>query len=102
MNKYSVGSLKRISKAAARKLWGQGHTISLCPNNLRPDGGWRPNVDYFNEEQKTRDFDAVVNEFEYFNCTGTETGKYTAFYLRAPEVNNLAEKLDKVNIGAKI
>ena len=36
--------------------------------------GWRIKAD------DGRDFDALINEFEYYNCT-SETGRYTAFYL---------------------
>ena len=44
MNKFSTARLTRITKAAARKLWGKAD-ISLCPCKLRPDGGFHPNID---------------------------------------------------------
>lgn len=82
MNNLSFKTLERISKAKARLLWGKNKTISICPVKLMPDGPWRPNVDYLEEEQKGRGFDAVVNSFIYYNCCWNETGYYPAFYLR--------------------
>ena len=92
MNKYTFGNLTRISKAKARKLWGKAD-ISLCPSNLRPGFPWRPNIDVFAadiskalaseyaHESEAASFDDYVQNFEWYNCTGNETGKYTAFYL---------------------
>lgn len=92
MNAFSTARLTRITKAAARKLWGKAD-ISLCPCKLRPDGVWRPNIDIFaaeinenkeiwGEAQKySWDFDARVQNFEWYNCQMNETGYYTAFYL---------------------
>jgi hypothetical protein len=82
MNKFTIGNLTRVSKGIARKLWGQNKILSLCPVKLRPDGPWRPNIDVFPEEQKEKEFDKFVNEFEWYNCQLNETGYYTAFYIR--------------------
>lgn len=92
MNKYSTPRLTRISKAKARKLWGKAD-MSFCPCKLRPDGAFRPNIDIFakgiaeklnSEYESERDeaqFDALVSNFEWYNCQLHETGYYTAFYL---------------------
>lgn len=92
MNAYETKRLKRISKAKARKLWGKAD-LSLCPVNLAPDGGFRPNMDVFAKdissllsseydfERNRADFDAYVQNFEWYNCPSNETGTYTAFYL---------------------
>ena len=82
MNRHSFAGLTRVSKRAARKIWGTDKTISLCPANLCPDGPWRVNLDVFPEEQKARAFDEMVNSFEFYNCNMNETGYYTAFYIR--------------------
>ena len=82
MNKHSFPGLTKISKAAARELWGQNKTISLCPAKLRPDGPFRPNMDYFPDQQKQNEFDEVVSSFEWYNCQMNETWFYTAFYVR--------------------
>ena len=92
MNAMKFGNLTRISKAAARKLWGK-RDMSLCPGNLRPGFPWRPNVDVFaaevagrlaseyEHERKAASFDTYVASFEWYNCPSRETGLYTAFYL---------------------
>lgn len=92
MNRYKIGSLIRISKPKARKLWGK-RDMSLCPVNLRPGFPRYPNIDIFaaniatalasqwEHERKEADFDIYVRNFEYYNCTCEETGFYTSFYL---------------------
>ena len=77
---------RRISKAKARKLWGTGPTISLCPVKLRPGGPWQSDIRYFVEEQREREFDRLVNSFVWYNCQHNETGYYPAFYLVTQEV----------------
>lgn len=68
--------MARISKAQARKLYDNGGTITIVPCNLRP-GAW--GVDINNADGRT--FDAVVNEFAYYNCGYAETGRRPAFYI---------------------
>ena len=80
MNAHQFGNLTRISKRKARKLWGTCK-IHLCPCNLRPGGPWCPDMPVFPEEQRERDFYKYVRTFEWYNCTGRETGTYTAFYI---------------------
>lgn len=72
----------RISKAAARRRWGvSGQTIALCPCNLRPGFPWAPHITCGASEQIARPFDAAISSFEHYNCTGSETGLYAAFYV---------------------
>lgn len=80
MNRITTPRLTRITKTAARKLWGKAD-LSFCPCNLRPDGSFRPNIDIFAKDVETQLFDDTVSNFEWYNCTGKETGNYTAFYL---------------------
>ena len=67
---------RRISKAAARKVYAAGLHLILCPVGMRPDTPWH--IEAF-VEHRNESFDSVVNAFEYFNCNA-ETGYYTAFY----------------------
>lgn len=85
---------KRIDKRQAKRLYDDEKTIVLCPCNLRPFGFYNPQIDinkmdYLKHGYKTPllydgtneyDFKTRVNSFEFYNCTNTETGKYTAFY----------------------
>ena len=80
----SKTTFRRISKRAARKLWGSTTTapsIALCPVKLRPGFPWAPHITYHAAEQIERPFDTSVNSFEYYNCNLNETGYYTAFYI---------------------
>jgi hypothetical protein len=75
-----VTEYRRITKRAARKLWGK-EAIALCPVNLRPGFPWASHmVVSVRAVQEGVTFENIVNDFEFYNCTGKETGTYTAFY----------------------
>ena len=92
MNRYRFGNLTRIGRRKARLLWGK-EDMSLCPVNLRPGPPWRPDMRVFaheiaralaseyEHERRAADFDVYIRNFEYYNCTCSETGTYTAFYI---------------------
>jgi len=85
MNNYSIRSgdrvYNRITKAQAQKLWGK-RVIALCPCGLRPGAPWHPDclVIPSDAQDPEREFDSYVCNFEWYNCSNNETGKYTAFY----------------------
>jgi hypothetical protein len=93
MNKYEFTSngrmFTRVSKAAARKAFVNGFTIAFCPSNLRPGTPWYPELITDRESRDcladdigaANEFQSLLNSFEYFNCTTSETGKYTAFFI---------------------
>lgn len=72
MNKYSFtnnGKMwERITKKQARAAYNNGLTVLFCPVNMRPFTPWHLEID-------------VNKNFEGYNCTGNETGRYTAFYI---------------------
>lgn len=81
MNKISIGGYTRISKHAARKRFFDCEATYMTPCNFRPESPWAqpvpvPVYDTHNS------FTEIVNAFEYYNCTNSETGKYAAFYVR--------------------
>ena len=79
----------RIPKNKARVAYNNGLTVIFCPCNLRPFGFWPvecdikkdPNYKPFYPGDLENTFDFKVNVFERYNCTDSETGKYTAFYI---------------------
>lgn len=88
---------KRIDKRQAKRAYDAGKTIVLCPCNLRPFGMWAPEVDINKNDFKKMgydepliypdgssdmDFKKRLMYFEYYNCTNTETGRYSAFYIQ--------------------
>ena len=89
MNKYEFTSngrtFERVSKAMARRAFIDGFTIAFCPSNLRPGAPWHPetitNREVSNVEDPDTGFNRLLSSFEYFNCTNTESGKYTAFFI---------------------
>ena len=91
---------KRIDKRQARRAYDAGETVYLCPCNLRPFGFWRPEIDInktdylkagfsepfiFSDGSSEMDFNRRLNQFEFYNCINTETGKYSAFYIQIKE-----------------
>jgi hypothetical protein len=77
VQEYGNMTFTRITKSRARRLYDGGATIALAPVWAR-FGGWiAPAI-------VSRDYDgafnALVNQFEYYNCNYTELGKYAAFY----------------------
>lgn len=72
--------MTRIDKRKARKMWKKGEEgflIVAC--NLRPEYGMRYRKGWNN--QFGGDFDKMVNNFTYYNCVNSETGRYPAFYV---------------------
>ena len=83
-------TFERIDRATARRAYISGLSVVACPVNLRPGRPHHPEtvLNRKNRERLTadeigikNDFNNLINSFEFYNCTNTETGKYTAFYI---------------------
>lgn len=98
MNNYEVdviglGTLKRVSKTAARKLFNDGVTIYTAPSrvNLASPMGFRPyemslnsakaEYSYLSNLNEIDLFDKVVNSIEYYNHE-RELGRSAWFILK--------------------
>ena len=73
---------ERVPRNKAKKAYGEGHWITLYPVNLRPRTICNPPIPIRNDCGMTAGmtFEAVVNEFEYYNCN-RETGRYAKFFM---------------------
>ena len=83
MNKYIIDisnttRLVRINKRTARKMYDHNLPVMFCPVNLSPVNMYMPGT--WQKKSAEDNFTSRVNSFEYYNCTGRETGYYTAFY----------------------
>jgi hypothetical protein len=92
VNKYSYTdgghTFERVSKAVARRAYNNGLRVVFCPVNLRPGEPWHPEVSIQGHSFRFGStFQVALNEFEYYNLRGRETGRYTAFYLPLREVD---------------
>ena len=72
---------KKIRKNTARKLFKEGKEICLIPCRARVSM-W---IDFYKIQidryfSTNRDFDKIVNAFEYYNCN-PEMGNYAHFYI---------------------
>lgn len=71
--------MTKINKTTARKLYNEGKPFIIVSCNFRPELGipfkpeWKKNF---------RDFDAMVNNFEHYNCKNGETGRRAAYYVK--------------------
>lgn len=100
--KHDTGKIIRIDKRVARRLYNQKETIYLLSSNFAPgpwvqpfsislqdnnakeclDNDFSPLISQSTREfiHGQAEFDNRVNNFEYYNCSDTETGLYASFY----------------------
>ena len=72
------GTVDRISKTKARKLYDSGETVFLLGCNLWIGPMFQPYPAKY-REYEARSFDQMVSDFTYYNCD-YECGYYPAFY----------------------
>lgn len=72
---------KRITKRQASILLGNGHTIAVCPNKLRPGLPFAPQayVDSKRIDQENTTLNQLLINIAFYNCS-YETGYYLSFY----------------------
>ena len=66
----------RINKAKAKREYERGTEVIVCPCNLRPFTMWHCEC-----VVSEGGFDRFVNEFEFYACLNSETGRKSAFYM---------------------
>lgn len=71
----------RTSKQAARNAYNAGEEVLICAVNLNPFGPWRPGA-IVGQSWRETTFDEYTEQYQWYNCTCAETGKYAAFYLK--------------------
>ena len=72
----------RINKSEARKLYNLGRPIAMLPCKANPNSPWFSNS-AVSKESADKNFDALVNEFTFYNCNTSELGHRPAFYVVA-------------------
>ena len=77
MNHVNMGKYSRVTKRVARNLFKE-ENVFIAPCNLRIDTPFVQAV----EIPYNADFDKYVRDFEIYNCTCNETGRYASFYLK--------------------
>lgn len=79
----------KISKQEARRRFGNGETIVLCPRKLRPGFPFAPHVtvngsrwrqETYGNPTNSELWDRMYNSFCFYNCSW-ETGYYPHYYL---------------------
>ena len=68
----------RIPKSDARKRYAAGQDVYFCPVNLDPESPWGL---LYEPGDRSISFNDHISLFEVYNCTNSETGRYTAFYV---------------------
>lgn len=72
--------MKKINKPTARKLYNAGHEIIVIPCKCKPGGAWLTGA-ALSRDNTGREFDSLINEFEFYNCI-PELGRRSAFYIK--------------------
>lgn len=72
--------LTRVNKKKARNIFNNGETIFLLPCKTRINNYWLPAC-AISLTSDIKDFDSIVNEYEYYNCN-YELGYYCAYYVK--------------------
>lgn len=104
MREFNNGIIVRVSKADARRIYNAGGKVMMLPvkANVYYTGfkGWEMlnnKGEHFIYAEKTkmyqkiwqsefkRDFDCLVNEFEYYECNA-DMGEYAKFFTTVGEV----------------
>lgn len=70
-------SFERVSKRTAKRHYNNGESIIILPVKCYTEMFAFETEENYN---KVRDFENLVNEFEYYNCN-YECGYYAAFYV---------------------
>lgn len=73
-------SMKKIRKDVARKLYNRGDSVYLLPCKVRLDNEWMRPFKINKESADNRDFEVIVNTFNYYNCN-SELGMRPSFYI---------------------
>ena len=73
-------SIKRITKKEARNRYNKGQSMIVCCCKINPLNCLGIVTMELYPWYDVKDFDSVVNEFEFYNCN-YETGYYSAFYI---------------------
>ena len=81
MKKISIGEYVRISKNEAHKQFTEGKEVFIVPVNVNPTSKWMQPVQIPVGDPGIT-FAKFVSEYERFNCTMPETGRYAAFYVK--------------------
>lgn len=76
-------NFKKISKAQAKKLYLNFKPFIMAASKVNPASIFAARIDeHVNRDFTTdADFEALVNEFRYYNCGYPETGRGVAFYV---------------------
>ena len=78
------GSMCRISKTQARKMFYQGYDICIAPVNANMLflnwSYWHTYRNNDNLNPASKQFDKLVNSHEYYNCN-YEMGYYSKFFV---------------------
>lgn len=82
MRQVEIGGYKRVSKVVARKLYEAGSEVNITPCNIRPDNMWGFRATVSLDSTQAASFNRIVDAFDYYNCTGRQTGRYPAYYIK--------------------
>ena len=83
MNKYNFSKLERVNKTTAKKVYENGFNVLFIPCKLNPENDFYRSGIWENKflNGQHDNFEKLENAFLYYN-NRSDTGKYTAFYIK--------------------
>lgn len=75
----------RIDKKKARVKFNIGHTIYLIQDMMRLVNAWQNPCPISIEESGEKDFDKLVNSFQYYNCD-SERGRGVKYFIKEADL----------------
>lgn len=73
--------ISRVTKKTAENRYNNGAAIYVYPVNVNPESPWFSAAGFTKNDQE-RSFQALVNEYSFYNCNYNELGKYPAYYVK--------------------
>lgn len=75
----------RVNKRRARSVYEAGGDVIIAPVNIEPFNPWRTHARISKRKQWGCNvtFDALVNDYEYYNCNSNSAGRYPAYYVKS-------------------
>lgn len=73
--------VEKITKRIAKRIYEDGGEVYLHPSNMPFDSMWMLPLNISLYSCDGADFDAILNEYRYYNCD-KERGRYIHFFRK--------------------
>lgn len=71
----------RVNRKEAKACYNAGMTLLVAPVNVNVNNEFFGFYAWFSLSKDNRDFEKLMNEYEYYNCNTSELGRYPKFFV---------------------